>query len=71
MHLPATASPQALSRLFATGAILLFLAKLGRVSSALQLLTVASGAALIATAHLADLCRCRQCALREAEEPAA
>ena len=57
--------------LFATGVILLALAKLGPVSEALEPLTVASGAALIATAHLVNLRLCRQCALCEAEEPAA
>ena len=57
--------------LFATGVSLLALAKLGPVSEALEPLTVASGAALIATAHLVNLRLCRQCALCEAEEPAA
>ena len=57
--------------LFAIGTILLALAKLGPVSEALEPLTVASGAALIATAHLVNLRLCRQCALCEAEEPAA
>ena len=57
--------------LFATGVILLALAKLGPVSEALEPLTVASGAALIPTAHLVNLRLCRQCALCEAEEPAA
>lgn len=57
--------------LFGTGVILLALAKLGPVSEALEPLTVASGAALIATAHLVNLRLCRQCALCEAEEPAA
>ena len=55
--------------LFATGAILLALAKLGPVGEALEPLTVASGAALIATAHLVNLRLCRQCGLCEAEEP--
>ncbi|MDE0109019.1 MAG: MerC domain-containing protein [Bryobacterales bacterium] len=57
--------------LFAIGVILLALAKLGPVSEALEPITVASGAALIATAHLVNLRLCRQCALCEAEEPAA
>ncbi|MXY69229.1 MAG: MerC domain-containing protein [Acidobacteriia bacterium] len=57
--------------LFAMGAILLAAAKLGPVSEALEPITVASGAALIATAHLVNLRLCRQCALCEAEEPAA
>lgn len=57
--------------LFAMGAILLAVAKLGPVSEALEPITVASGAALIATAHLVNLRLCRQCALCEAEEPAA
>ena len=55
--------------LFATGAILLALAKLGPVGEALEPLTVASGAALIATAHLVNLRLCRRCGLCEAEEP--
>lgn len=53
--------------LFATGAILLGLAKLGPVSEPLEPLTVASGAALIATAHLVNLRLCRQCGICEAE----
>ncbi len=57
--------------LFATGAILLALAKLGPVSEPLEPLTVASGAALIATAHLVNLRLCRQCELCECEEPGA
>ena len=57
--------------LFAIGAILLAMAKLGPVGEALEPITVASGAALIATAHLVNLRLCRQCALCEAEEPAA
>ncbi|MDE0624196.1 MAG: MerC domain-containing protein [Bryobacterales bacterium] len=57
--------------LFVIGVILLALAKLGPVSEALEPITVASGAALIATAHLVNLRLCRQCALCEAEEPAA
>ena len=57
--------------LFATGAILLSLAKLGPVSEPLEPLAVASGAALIATAHFVNLRLCRQCALCETEEPAA
>ena len=57
--------------LFAIGTILLAVAKLGPVSEAFEPLTVASGAALIATAHLVNLRLCRQCALCEAEEPAA
>jgi len=57
--------------LFATGAILLALAKLGPVSEPLEPLAVASGAALIATAHLVNLRLCRQCALCECEEPGA
>ena len=57
--------------LFATGAILLALAKLGPVSEPLEPLAVASGAALIATAHLVNLRLCRQCELCEHEEPAA
>lgn len=56
--------------LFATGAILLALAKLGPVSEPLEPLAVASGAALIATAHLVNLRLCRQCELCECEEPA-
>jgi len=57
--------------LFAIGAFLLAMAKLGPVGEALEPITVASGAALIATAHLVNLRLCRQCALCEAEEPAA
>ena len=57
--------------LFATGAMLLALAKLGPVSEPLEPLAVASGAALIATAHLVNLRLCRQCALCECEEPGA
>ena len=57
--------------LFATGAILLALAKLGPVSEPLEPLTVASGAALIATAHLVNLRLCRQCEHCENGEPAA
>ena len=57
--------------LFATGVSLFALAKLGPVIKAFEPLTVASGAALIATAHLVNLRLCRQCALCEAEEPAA
>jgi len=57
--------------LFATGAILLALAKLGPVSEPLEPLAVASGAALIATAHLVNLRLCRQCELCECEERAA
>ena len=57
--------------LFATGAILLALAKLGPVGEPLEPLTVASGAALIATAHLVNLRLCRQCAHCETGEPAA
>ena len=57
--------------LFAIGVILLALAKLGPVSEALEPITVASGAALIATAHLVNLRLCRRCTLCEAEEPAA
>ena len=57
--------------LFATGAILLALAKLGPVSEPLEPVAVASGAALIATAHLVNLRLCRQCVLCETEEPAA
>ena len=57
--------------LFATGATLLALAKLGPVSEPLEPLAVASGAALIATAHLVNLRLCRQCVLCEAEEPGA
>ena len=55
--------------LFAAGAILLALAKLGPVSEASEPVTVAVGAALIATAHLVNIRLCRQCALCEAEEP--
>ena len=57
--------------LFATGAILLGLAKLGPMSEPLEPLTVASGAALIATAHLVNLRLCRECELCENGEPAA
>ena len=56
--------------LFATGAILLALAKLGPVSEPLEPLTVASGAALITTAHLVNLRLCRQCAVCESEPSA-
>ena len=57
--------------LFAAGASLLALAKLGPVSEPFEPLAVASGAALIATAHLVNLSLCRQCALCETEGPAA
>ena len=57
--------------LFAIGAILLALAKLGPVSEPFEPPTVAAGAALIATAHLVNLRLCRQCALCETGEPAA
>ena len=56
--------------LFATGAILLALAKLGPVSEPLEPLTVASGAALIATAHFVNLRLCRECAICEADPSA-
>ena len=56
--------------LFATGAILLALAKLGPVSEPFEPLTVASGAVLIATAHLVNLRLCRQCARCESETSA-
>ena len=52
---------------FATGAILLALGKLGSGSETLEPLAVASGPALIATAHRVNLRLCRQRALREAE----
>jgi hypothetical protein len=55
--------------LFATGAILLALAKLGPVTEGSEPLAVASGAALIATAHLVNLRLCRECALCETDEP--
>lgn len=57
--------------LFATGVILLATAKLGPVSETLEPLTIASGAALIATAHLINLRLCRECAPCKAEEPVA
>ena len=46
---------------------MLVLAKLASVSEPLDLLTVAYGAALIATAHRVNLRLCRQRALREGE----
>ena len=57
--------------LFAAGATLLVLAKLGPVGESLQPMTVVYGSALIATAHLVNLRLCRQCALCRAEDPAA
>ena len=45
------------------------LAKLGPVGERWEPWTVASGAALLATAHLVNLRLCRQCARCEAEEP--
>ena len=55
--------------MFAVGAGLLVLAKLGPVGERWEPWTVASGATLLATAHLVNLRLCRQCARCEAEEP--
>ncbi len=55
--------------LFAGGAVLLALAKMGPVSESVEPLTVISGAALIATAHLVNLRLCRQCANCETGDP--
>jgi len=54
--------------LFAAGAGLLALAKLGPVGDRLEPWTVVCGATLLATAHLVNLHLCRQCAQCEAEE---
>ena len=56
--------------IFAVGAGLLALAKLGDVGHELEPWTVASGAVLLATAHLVNLRLCRQCARCEAGETA-
>ena len=53
------------------GAALLALAKLGPIGEKWEPWTVASGATLLATAHLVNLHLCRQCAQCEAEEPTA
>ena len=55
--------------MFAAGVGLLALAKLGPVGERWEPWTVASGATLLATAHLVNLRLCRQCARCEAEEP--
>ena len=55
--------------MFAVGVGLLALAKLGPVGERWEPWTVASGATLLATAHLVNLRLCRQCARFEAEEP--
>ena len=55
--------------MFAVGAGFLALAKLGPVGERWEPWTVASGATLLATAHLVNLRLCRQCARCEAEEP--
>ncbi len=47
--------------LFAVGASLLALAKLGPVNEGLEPWMVSSGAVLLATAHLVNLRLCRQC----------
>lgn len=47
--------------LFAAGVSLLALAKLGPVGESLEPWTVASGAVLLATAHLVNLYLCKQC----------
>ena len=57
--------------LFALGASLLAFAKLGPASEQLEPLAVASGAGLIAVAHLVNLRLCRQCAQCETGEPVA
>lgn len=56
--------------LFAAGAGLLALAKLGPIGEQLEPWAVASGATLLATAHLVNLHLCRQCTQCKAEEPA-
>jgi len=55
--------------MFAVGAGLLALAKLGPVGERWEPWTVASGAAFLATAHLVNLRLCQQCARCEAEKP--
>lgn len=55
--------------MFAVGVGLLGLAKLGPFGERWEPWNVASGAALLATAHLVSLRLCRQCARCEAEEP--
>ena len=55
--------------MFAVGAGFLALSKLGPVGERWEPWTVASGATLLATAHLVNLRLCRQCARFEAEEP--
>ncbi len=55
--------------LFAAGACSLAIAKFGAVGERLEPWTVASGATLLATAHLVNLNFCRQCAQCETEEP--
>ena len=57
--------------LFAVGASLLAFAKLGPAGEQLEPLTVASGAGLIAIAHLVNLRLCRQCARSGTGEPVA
>jgi hypothetical protein len=57
--------------IFAVGAGLLALAKLGPVGERWEPWTVASGATLLATAHLVNLRLCRQCARCAAKEPIA
>ena len=57
--------------LFGAGAILLALAKFGPVNESLEPAAVASGAVLIATAHLVNIRLCRQCAPSETSGPAA
>jgi hypothetical protein len=54
--------------LFAAGAGLLALAKFGSVGERWEPWTVASGATLLATAHLVNLHLCRQCEQCEAPE---
>ena len=55
--------------MFAVGVGLLTLAKLGPVGERWEPWAVASGATLLATAHLVNLRLCRQCARCEAEKP--